>query len=290
MSKDYAEKMHQRSSSVKADGEQEQEGGRMMAPPPFQLFANPAEPPQSPRDTMKPDDAVQGVALKDANGISGANHQPLQRKVKIPERRYHVEDVQAELLARKDQYKLGDLSGNNIKQYVNEWVKKAIDSGRRFSSKITTTALSIASSYIAENTPEALGWHVPKNKDVLKKVNGKDYEFHNDENGCVDFMKPLHGKDKCPTAPFPWDIFIHDPTNQAKLLNTPNKKLKSGNRSQHFKEANIIRENTWYPQNGSSSPPGYTWHHHEDLGRMQLIDRDVHAAFSHKGGFAIWGS
>ncbi|MGW4638474.1 polymorphic toxin-type HINT domain-containing protein [Sphaerisporangium sp. NPDC004334] len=35
----------------------------------------------------------------------------------------------------------------------------------------------------------------------------------------------------------------------------------------------------------SETPPGYTWHHHQDPGLMQLIDRQIHAATGHTGGF-----
>lgn len=38
----------------------------------------------------------------------------------------------------------------------------------------------------------------------------------------------------------------------------------------------------------SSTPPGYTWHHNEDTGLMQLVDKDVHDEFSHLGGFSIF--
>ncbi len=39
------------------------------------------------------------------------------------------------------------------------------------------------------------------------------------------------------------------------------------------------------------SPPGLTWHHHQDTGRIQLVDHDIHAHFSggHTGGMRIWG-
>lgn len=40
----------------------------------------------------------------------------------------------------------------------------------------------------------------------------------------------------------------------------------------------------------SQKPTGYTWHHHEDRGIMQLVDSDVHAATGHTGGKAIWGT
>ena len=31
-----------------------------------------------------------------------------------------------------------------------------------------------------------------------------------------------------------------------------------------------------------------TWHHHEDIGRIQLISRDVHKSIGHFGGFDLW--
>ncbi|MEP3478591.1 MAG: HNH endonuclease [Fuerstiella sp.] len=37
----------------------------------------------------------------------------------------------------------------------------------------------------------------------------------------------------------------------------------------------------------SETPNGHTWHHHEEIGRMQLVLSDVHSVFSHKGGFAL---
>ncbi|HSP79831.1 MAG TPA: HNH endonuclease [Myxococcaceae bacterium] len=37
-------------------------------------------------------------------------------------------------------------------------------------------------------------------------------------------------------------------------------------------------------------PPGYTWHHHQDVGRMQLVSFEAHRmATPHTGGMAIWG-
>ncbi len=36
-------------------------------------------------------------------------------------------------------------------------------------------------------------------------------------------------------------------------------------------------------------PEGYTWHHHEDPGRMQLVDSDIHEKTGHTGGRSLWG-
>ena len=32
----------------------------------------------------------------------------------------------------------------------------------------------------------------------------------------------------------------------------------------------------------------WVWHHHQELGVMQLVNREVHKAFAHTGGFAIY--
>lgn len=37
------------------------------------------------------------------------------------------------------------------------------------------------------------------------------------------------------------------------------------------------------------TPGKYTWHHHQDAGKMQLVDYNIHAKTSHIGGYSIWG-
>lgn len=37
------------------------------------------------------------------------------------------------------------------------------------------------------------------------------------------------------------------------------------------------------------TPDGYTWHHNEEKGKMQLADSDIHAKTGHTGGKTIWG-
>ena len=39
---------------------------------------------------------------------------------------------------------------------------------------------------------------------------------------------------------------------------------------------------------GNSKIPDFTWHHHQDIGRMQLVPTDVHSTSGHVGGFDIW--
>ncbi|GIN87860.1 hypothetical protein J6TS2_42460 [Heyndrickxia sporothermodurans] len=35
------------------------------------------------------------------------------------------------------------------------------------------------------------------------------------------------------------------------------------------------------------TPEGYIWHHHQDRGILQLIDKEVHNKTGHTGGRAI---
>lgn len=34
---------------------------------------------------------------------------------------------------------------------------------------------------------------------------------------------------------------------------------------------------------------GYIWHHHQESGRMQLVNQEVHSTVSHNGGNSLWG-
>jgi hypothetical protein len=36
------------------------------------------------------------------------------------------------------------------------------------------------------------------------------------------------------------------------------------------------------------TPPGMTWHHHQDMTTMQLVPTDIHSKTGHTGGFILW--
>ena len=41
--------------------------------------------------------------------------------------------------------------------------------------------------------------------------------------------------------------------------------------------------------NNGQTPEGYTWHHSEEKGKMQLVKSDIHMKTGHTGGRSIWG-
>ncbi|MDR1432950.1 MAG: HNH endonuclease [Puniceicoccales bacterium] len=40
---------------------------------------------------------------------------------------------------------------------------------------------------------------------------------------------------------------------------------------------------------GKDTIKDYTWHHHQDVGRMQLVPENIHEDVRHVGGFKMWG-
>ncbi|WP_446499908.1 HNH endonuclease [Listeria newyorkensis] len=87
-------------------------------------------------------------------------------------------------------------------------------------------------------------------------------------------------------------------------MTLPNSLLKSSNTKQ-FKEANaylkkkinsgeISKSNFTANQlkdiQNGFTPRSMTWHHHQDRGKMQLVDTAIHKATGHTGGKAIWGT
>jgi hypothetical protein len=112
-----------------------------------------------------------------------------------------------------------------------------------------------------------------------------------------------NGKD---TLRFDQDGFAEFETKFETLID--NNHIGTGQHRLHFKAANqrlhaaiktepsLAKELGLSPDDVmqlpmSKEPPiGYTWHHHQDVGRMQLITKGAHQlAMPHTGGMSIWG-
>lgn len=46
----------------------------------------------------------------------------------------------------------------------------------------------------------------------------------------------------------------------------------------------------WLDKQIGGRPKGYTWHHHQDPGRMQLVEFGVHNITNHNGGRSVWAT
>lgn len=73
--------------------------------------------------------------------------------------------------------------------------------------------------------------------------------------------------------------------NQFKECNS---KLKETVQNDKILRKNFNEQQLEMIENGET-PRGYTWHHNERIGEMQLVKTDVHNKTAHTGGKAIWG-
>lgn len=67
-----------------------------------------------------------------------------------------------------------------------------------------------------------------------------------------------------------------------------NKQLKEAVENDPELSSKFTSEQLEQIMNGET-PDGYTWHHNEEKGKMQLVDADTHAQTGHTGGKTIWG-
>jgi hypothetical protein len=153
-----------------------------------------------------------------------------------------------------------------------------------------------STSYVGMSTGSG-GGHPPVPKAAWQTqttANGTTYKFYNDGNGVLEFtghhvgLPPTAG----PALPVHHSVNIEDTAKPGRMKYNGRSLVNS--RYQHFLVANLdyegIKNGKTKPINGGNSPPGYTWHHHEKKGEMELIDREVHGLFGHHGGYSIWGS
>jgi hypothetical protein len=67
-----------------------------------------------------------------------------------------------------------------------------------------------------------------------------------------------------------------------------NEKLKGAIENDPELRDQFTEEQPEQIRNGET-PDGYTWHHHQEPGKMQLVKSDIHANARHTGGYALWG-
>jgi len=89
--------------------------------------------------------------------------------------------------------------------------------------------------------------------------------------------------DKHPQTGVPFDSKGHPDFSDHLHKGGPNDVMikPTGNRSKDFAAANKAA-------GYKKTPKGQTWHHHQDRGRMQLVDTKIHSSTGHTGGFSLW--
>jgi hypothetical protein len=87
----------------------------------------------------------------------------------------------------------------------------------------------------------------------------------------------------------------------SRLLDTDDKQFRHCNKqlrkyikdnpteAEKFLPVEVIRKFRDGEMNWGGAPNKYTWHHHQDTGRMQLVSTELHELVNHTGGQAISG-
>ncbi|MBU5316217.1 HNH endonuclease [Clostridium bornimense] len=58
---------------------------------------------------------------------------------------------------------------------------------------------------------------------------------------------------------------------------------------EHLKDEGFNEKQIDDIKGGKDEIEGYTWHHHQESGRMQLVEGKIHASLKHNGGNCLWG-
>ena len=83
----------------------------------------------------------------------------------------------------------------------------------------------------------------------------------------------------------PEDLYLG---SDKKQFDECNKRLKEAVESDPELAKKFDEEQLDQIKNGET-PDGYTWHHNEETGKMQLVESEIHAKTGHLGGRSIWG-
>jgi hypothetical protein len=114
---------------------------------------------------------------------------------------------------------------------------------------------------------------VPFVKKTVKDADGND----------IEVVVPVF--DSSLDAQLPENLYQ---ASDAKQFAECNKQLKEAIEKDPELAKKFTPEQLEQIKNGDT-PDGYTWHHTEEAGKIQLVDSEIHEKTHHTGGRAIWG-
>jgi filamentous hemagglutinin len=126
---------------------------------------------------------------------------------------------------------------------------------------------------------------------TLPKVTDKNVQLAGTRHGETGIVFDSRG---CPV----FDKYVKHEVRITGDLKNIDKKAHMRAATRQLKaeiEAGIVDKNMFTAEqlhdikSGSYKIEGFTWHHHQDFGRMQLIPEEIHSKTGHVGGFEMWG-
>ncbi|MEC1392110.1 T7SS effector LXG polymorphic toxin [Bacillus velezensis] len=198
-------------------------------------------------------------------------------------------------------------------QAATRHVNKGITVGKNYINSLSRNKDDLALVGIAQDIENT---HNVKNTSILKKaiqskydqfVKAAPYTYENSAGKTTTInLRMGHLKnDVHPVTKVPYDkdgFPIFESTHTLTLDKADFKK----SRDQHFDKLNKqlykqieedpslikkldLNEDDLLDLQDGITPEKYTWHHHQTPGKMELVDRVIHAKTGHTGGYKIWG-
>lgn len=166
---------------------------------------------------------------------------------------------------------VGDISAKDLSNSANSDTSECANTGVGENVEESPRSIkTINDGLVGQNHPETGVPYVEKEvvTDTGEKVKGVFPQFESK----VDIQLP----EDLQQAPDRTQFAECNKQLQEKVSNDP--ELRS-----QFTEDQLADIEDGY------TPEGYTWHHNEEIGKMQLVDTDIHSQTRHTGGRNIWG-
>ncbi|MCY8271265.1 HNH endonuclease [Bacillus sonorensis] len=147
-------------------------------------------------------------------------------------------------------------------------------------------------------------WLIPPAIAIVTRVGGKLFvkQYLKKTTKNIRVKNGKLAKKKHPKTGVKFDAKGFPIFNSKHNYSLPGVLIKSSNKTQ-FKYANnnlriAIRAPKYAKRFNSKqrgdiimgrTPRGYVWHHHQNTGRLQLVNKEIHKKTGHTGGKSIWG-
>lgn len=173
--------------------------------------------------------------------------------------------------------RFGGGSSKIVKEFVEKLIKGVDDiPGSAFRPDVTARpkpSVDLPRSPLPDGTPTPRPGATPRDPST----------YMHQYDGVTIRNQGLAGSTH-PTTGVPFDAYGFPDFSAHRHPDVPDVRIElTGSRGQDFAAAN--RE-AGLP----ATPRGYTWHHHQDPGLMQLVDAGIHRNTGHTGGFSAGGA
>lgn len=194
--------------------------------------------------------------------------------------------------SRDAQFRVNDLVSPDLER-SEALAQKEVDAGEQLGEKIDKCLDEEVDERVQEGVssdPETISYEIHTRNESLEgdrhPMSGVQFEKNTVEDAEGNSVTGVFAKfESTFDAQLPEDLYQ---ASDKKQFAECNRQLADGAANDSELADRFAPEQLEQIKNGDT-PDGYVWHHHEEKGRMQLVDSETHAMTGHTGGRSIWG-